>query len=363
LTAFRQQQGARLDFLHTIRCIALAGGDLKGASGQAKKYGYSRVAEILTKANEINAADTTTSGWADSLAAFYTIGAEWISAVSKLTILGKLNAARAPFLTRTILDSGAIAADFVGQGQAIPVAQGNLSATATLDRMKLGIIAVATEDLVRAWPPGAQSQLENILRLAVVRGMDRVFLGEAAAVTAERPAGMLNGVAALGSMANTAASATTAVETILQAQVDAGSDLDRVLIAMHPKTALTMSLMKNSNGDSAFPNLGATGGSIVGVPCVTSVACVRAGSPDEKLIAALDGARIVVADDSEVTVSASGVTTVAMSSAPSSQSTATSAGEASVGMWQTSSTAIKLTKAINWQRVENSAVSWMTVTF
>jgi HK97 family phage major capsid protein len=363
LTQQLRSQSDRIDFLHAVRCLALAKGDLAGGARAAMNYGYGRVASILQKANEINAGDTTTSGWASQLAAFYQIAGEWINAVSKLTILGKLNYVRTPFRTRTILSADAVTADFVAAGAAIPAGQGSLSATATLDVLKLGIIAITTEDLLLTWPPGAQQQLENILRTAIVRGMDRVFMSEVAAVAAERPAGVLAGVAPLTSMTNSAASATSAVETILQAQVSAGSDLTRVLIAMHPATALTMALMKNSNGDAAFPALTATGGSIVGIPVATSVACVRAGSPSEKLIAAIDGAKVCVADDGEATVDASRVTSVAMSSVPSSQSTATSVGEASVSMFQVHSAAVKLTRAINWQKASTDAVSWATSTF
>jgi len=362
LTAFRQQQGTRLDFLHAVRCLALARGDFHSAARVARTKGYPRVESVLQK-GAVAAGDTTTSTWASELADFYSLTREWISAVSKRTILGKLNHIRCPFQTRTILAADSIAADFVAQGAAIPVGAASISDTGTLDILKVGIIAVATRELVETWPPGAQQQLENVLTFAVVRGMDKVLISEVEAVAGERPAGLLAGIAPLGSMTNSAASATTAIETILQAQVTGGSDLNRVLIAMHPTTALTMSLMKNSNGDAAFPELGATGGSIVGVPVATSVACARAGSPPEKVIAAIDGAKICVADDGAGTVDASNMTSIAMDSAPTSQSTGAAAGENQVSMFQVHSTAIRLSRFINWQRASTDAVSWMTVTF
>jgi hypothetical protein len=362
LTALRQQHGARIDFLQAVRCLVLAGGDPMLAAHVARKKGYPRVESILQKA-AVPAGDTTTSTWASEWADFYTLTAEWIGAMSKLTIIGKLNYVRVPFQTRTILAGDSFSADFAAQGVAIPVGAGNLSDTATLDILKIAIIAVVTEELVQIWAPGAQQQLENILRTAVVRGTDAAFVSEAAAVAGERPAGVLNSVAPLGDFTNTAAGALADIETLLAAHVDAGSDLTRCLIAMHPRTALTLSLMQNSNGNATFPALTAIGGSIAGVPVATSVGCVRAGSPDEKIVAAVDGGKICVADDGAATISASRGTSIAMDSAPSNRSTNPATGENVTSMFQTHSSAVKLTRAINWQRASTDAVSWMTSAF
>ena len=362
LTRFRQEQGARLDFLHAVRTLALAHLASKDARQVALDHGYRRIADLIAK-TAVDASDTTTSGGGSELADFYTLTSEWIRAFSARTLVGQLNYVRVPFQTRTILATEVAAAAFVQQGGAIPVVAGSTSDTDTLDRTKLACIAVVTDELVKLWRPGASQQLENILAASLERGTDNAFLSETAAVSGERPAGVLASVDPLGLMTNSAASATSAVATILQAQVDAGSDLDRVLIVTHPSTALSMSLMKNADGGSAFPALGATGGTIVGIPVATSVSCSRSGSPSEKIIAAIDGGKICVADDSVAAISTSRVADLQMDSAPSGSSTNPATSTSVVSMFMASSVAIKLTRTINWQRASTDAVSWMTSTF
>jgi HK97 family phage major capsid protein len=221
-----------------------------------------------------------------------------------------------------------------------------------------------TRELVETWSPATQANLNDRLSLAVARGADSAFLNPDNAGTAdESPASVLNGISPLGDLTNSAAGALTDIEALLAAHVNASSDLDRVLIAMHPRTALTLSLMQNSNGNSTFPALTAVGGSIAGVPVATSVGCVRSGSPTEKVVCAIDGAKIVLADDGGVEIATSNLAAVELDSAPSARATVPVAAANVVSAYQTHATLLRVVRFQNWQRAAASGVSWMTSTF
>ena len=336
-----------------------------GAQVEAAKQFRSlpNLPDLIEKA-AVAAGDTITATRLSELADFFTMTAEWIAAVSKKTILGRLDYVRVPFQTRTILATDGIAAGYVAEGGALPVQAANLSDTETMARLKVGCIAVTTNELLEVWSPGSQAQMENLLALAVQRGTDAAALDpDSGAVAGERPASLLNGISPLGDFTNTAAGALADIETLLAAHVNAGSDLDRCLMAMHPRTALTLSLMQNSNGNATFPALTAVGGFIAGVPVATAVSCVRSGSPSEKVVAVLDGGKICVADDGEALVDASRFAALAMDSAPSGLSTGSTQAANLVSMMQTDSTAIRVRRYLNFQRAADSAVSWMTANF
>jgi hypothetical protein len=150
------------------------------------------------------------------------------------------------------------------------------------------------------------------------------------------------------------------MKALLQALIDGGSDLDSAVIVMHPTEALTLSTMATSEGAFVFPQLGARGGTILNIPAVTSVGCVRSGSPSERVIAAVDGSMIAVADDGAIEVSASQLATLHMDDA-TTQDARDGTGTSVVSMFSTESVAIKLRRTINWERLADSAAAWLTV--
>jgi hypothetical protein len=353
------------EFLKSAWLKARHPGDPMGAALEAKRFALTAptLEAVLQKA-AVAAGDTTTSGWSSELASYFSLAREWVIKVSTKTVLGRLAYTRAAFLTRTLVSADAAIAGYVGQGRAIPVRKALLASTTTLDRLKAAVIAAVTNELLGSWSPGTQAQLDDTLTRAIVLGLDRALLDpDVAAVVGENPASLLNGVSPLGDFTNTAAGALADIEALLRAHVDAGSDLDRVLIAMHPTTCLTLSLMQNANGNSTFPALTATGGFIVGVPVATTVSAVRSGSPNEKLVAAINGARVLVADDGEVLVDASENTILELSDSPTGDATGTPQPVSMVSMAQTNTTAIRLRRYVNFQRADSSAVSWMTSNF
>src|SRR5262249_32729786 len=85
-------------------------------------------------------------------------------------------------------------ADFVGEGLPIPVVQAPTSAGATLTPHKVAAIAVLTSEMMRS--VNAEALVKQALIEATGPAIDKVLFSANAAGT-DRPAGLLNGIAAL----------------------------------------------------------------------------------------------------------------------------------------------------------------------
>jgi Phage capsid family len=344
--------------------------NLGAAAAEAPRFALtSPNLERMMKA-AVSAGGAGSGEWGMEVADFSRNAREWVALSNAETVLGRLDCVRVPFKTRVIVETDPASAGFVAAGVAIPLAQLSLDATTALERLKIGTICAFTNELLEVWGPGTQANVDERLRLAVQRGLDAALLDpERAAANGVRPGSLLNGISPLGDFTNTAAGALTDIEALLGALVDAGSDLRRVRLVTHPRTALTLSLMQNTNGNATFPNLTAVGGAIAGVPVLTSVSAVRAGSPTETIVAAIDASRIVLADDGDVVLDASRIAAVEMSSAPSGDSVGTHSSPTEptaanlTSAFQTHTTLLKVVRWINWERADDSAVAWMTSTF
>jgi hypothetical protein len=82
-------------------------------------------------------------------------------------------------------------ADFVREGEAIPVVQASPITAATLTPKKIKAIILATSELFAN--PDAEDLVRSVLIEATGPALDRAVFSTAAA-TAERPAGLFNGI-------------------------------------------------------------------------------------------------------------------------------------------------------------------------
>jgi hypothetical protein len=327
-------------------------GELRGFARNSPRIG------LVVNKGSVQAGDLGSGNtWGDAWANFQTLVNPWVVEQSKLTLLGKLQTTRAPFNT-LITSTPGIAADFIGAGAAFPAVSGSITATTKLTPTKLAVFVIVADELFRLWAPGSRENINALLTRGLIRGADSRFIDPDSAASANvRPTSVLSGVSPLGDFTNSAAGALADLQTLLAAHITAGSDLERLAICMHPSTCLALSILQFSGGSYAFPGLGPTGGVILNnVPVFTSVSCIRSGSPSEKIVAAIDGEKIALADDGEGTLEASTVASVAQSDAPAGSSTAQTA-ENWTSLFQTGSVAFKLVRAINWQKIDSTAAA------
>lgn len=331
----------------------------KGLEQRLKSFGRSRLDPVVKSAV---AGGTTQSGnWAAGFLDMSGVAAEWVGLIQSQTLIGKLRAVRAPFNVR-VLSGTAPDADFVGPGVGIPAASVVSSDFDYLKRTAIGTIVIFSNELVRSQAPGVIENVNALLARSVVNGMDAAALDpNVAGVTDERPASLLYGVAPLGVLAATSAGAPPAVQAMLEALVNGGSDLRSAVFAMHPLEAVRLSTLPHGAGGPVFPRLTATGGFICGLPVVVTPGAVVTGSPSERVFALIDGAQVILADDGEIAVTASSQVALQMDNAPT-QDARDGTGSTIVSMFQTESTALKVVRTVNWQRCADAAVAWMTCT-
>lgn len=323
--------------------------------------GRPRVERILHCKGAVGGGTTQSGNWGENITELQNVASEWRIFTQAKTFLGKLPYVRVPFVTRTGLTS-APEATFVGAGVGITPAGIASNDSNYLKRTRVATIAVVTNELVRVWAPGTRENLDALLTRSVVRGMDRAALDpDVAAVTDERPASLLNGVAPIGLLGSTVSAVLAQIRSLVEALIAGGSDLDQAMFAMHPIEAVRLSSLVTTEGVPAFPRLTATGGDILGIPVAVSVGCQRAGSPSERVVALIDGAQILVADDGGIDVTASSQATMQMVDT-TSQDARAGTGSTLVSIWQTDSTAIKVGRTINYERAQDAAVAWLSVT-
>lgn len=273
--------------------------------------------------------------------------------VRPMTILGKLQGLRrVPSRVRSISATAGSGASWVGEGQPVPISRVTLAGE-TLEPLKVTAAIVATAELLRSGSPNAESILSRDLAAATVYAMDRAFIDPDNAGTADvEPAAVTNGVTPIASTGATLAAIDADLEDLIMALSDAGSTLEFAAFVMRPRTAVYLSKLRGTGGALAFPGMTARGGTLMGLPAITSTGVpVEVGSPGDgdASITLLDASQILVADegggDFEVTTEA----TLEMLDNPTNDAS-TPTATTQVSMFQTSSAAIKATRFANWRR-------------
>ena len=297
-----------------------------------------QVQEILKAA----VAAGTVSGWGASLVDLQVASGEFLQIVQPRTVLGRLQRTkRVSFLTQTLKSSGAIGAGWVAEGTGIPLRQLDLSRVA-LGKSKIASICVVTQDLARALSPASEGLLREEIVASVAAFTDRALLDPSIAAGADSPASLTNGAITHPSSGSSVAQIEADLSGVIQVALDAGSDVTASAWAMNPRTALFLSLARDTSGARAFPGVSVVGGVLLGLPVLVSTAVPITGSPGSTLIALIDGSRLLVADDGVATIFPSDQSAVQLSDSPAG------GPQAVVSLWQNFLTSFRVHREINF---------------
>ncbi len=206
--------------------------------------------------------------------------------------------------------------------------------------------------------PGAEGVVRDELMKAVVERMDTDFVDPAKAVSSGvNPASITNGLVALSSAGPSAANVLTDLQNLLNPFILANYDVSDLVLIMPNSLALVLSLMENSLGQPAFAGIGINGGTLRGIPVITSQ-YAASGASFGNMVIAVSAGNIALADDGSVTVDASREASIEMSDAPAGDATA-GTGASMVSMFQTNSIALRAEREINWKKLRSNAVVYM----
>jgi len=326
-------------------------GGVSAAAQEASRFDLVNRGVSRVFATAIPSADTSTAGWASELA-YAGLASDWVSTVSPTTLLGKLDYVRVPFMIKAIVNTGDPSAAWVQAGEPIPISKGAFTLADALYAKKVATIIPFTAELFDSWAPATLANLRDTVNRAVRLAADYALLNPDQAATDSTPASLTNGIAMGQSTGASAAQAIADIKAMLQTLIDGGSDLSRVIIAMAPSTALHLSQLLTTGGSYAFPSLGPRGGFIWTVPVAVSKAARLLGSPAANIVAALDGERILVADDGVAEIDVSSGTTLQLSDAPAT------GPQNQTSLFQTHSKALRIVLHRNYQRANATAVAW-----
>jgi hypothetical protein len=167
-----------------------------------RHWGDDRGTEHVVRA-ATNPAMTTTAGWAQELSPVslvFLAALRGISAGAELLNRGlQVRFNGAGTISLPLVSQGQ--AGFVGQGKPVPVAAFATSSGVSLTPFKLALISTLTREMVES--SNAEAVIRTVLLESTAVGLDAALFS-ANAATADAPAGLLHGIAAL-----TASSATT----------------------------------------------------------------------------------------------------------------------------------------------------------
>jgi HK97 family phage major capsid protein len=313
--------------------------------------------EMILRA-PIAAMNTTDSSSAAPLVEAERYTGEFIELLRPATIIGRIPGLRqVPFnikMSRGLTDPTAY---WVGEGKVKPVS------SATFDTVSLGFAKVAgivaqTEELMRFSTPSSEVLVRDGLIVAVSYLIDRDFLDPTKAATDISPASITYGVTPVVASGVTADALRADLNSLMDEYEDDNMGGDDLVFVMNRKLAGRIGRMRNTLGQLEFPGLDRSGGTLDGVPVVTSNNIVSAnGSPaDGSLIVAINASSVLLADDGGVEIDISREASLQMESSPDSPTTgATNI----VSLWQHNMVAIRAERFINWKKARTGAVNYI----
>lgn len=310
----------------------------------------------------VPAASTLSETWAGNMildrgAAF----ADFVEFLRARSIYGQVQDRfrRLPFDAPVLVQGSGASGAWTKEGDAKPLRQWTYT-KAKLTPLKVTAIAASTKELLMRASGPADALLRDELARAVNATIDTTLFSDAAAVADESPAGLRNGTSALTLTGDgTVAGIRCDVAAMMQELVGDNLSVAGAFWVMSEKTAIALSLVANEIGAQAFPGIGPTGGTFVGLPAFTSE--YIQDESEGAVVILVKGDEIFLGDEGGIQVSVSDQASLQMDDAPSQSSIGTPTATSVVSLWQTNSVGFRVERFLNWQKRRASAVVWANV--
>ena len=349
-------------FAQVVKCIGMARGNLMQAEqiADSRYKDDRRIGNVLKAA--VAAGTTSAAAWAGNLVGDETsIFADFVDYLRPTTILGKFGQngvpglRNVPFRTALIGQTSGGSGYWVGEGKGKPLTKFDFSRT-TLDPLKVANIAILTEEVLRDSSPAADAIVRDQLAAALRERLDTDFIDPTkTAVSNVSPASITNGISAATSSGTDAAAIRCDIGTLFKSFIDANNAPTSGVFIMPAVTAMRMSLMMNALGQPEFPGITMNGGTLNGMPVITSE-FVPTATNGESYVFLINAQDIYLADLGDVNVDFSREASVEMSDAPTINAT-NGTGASMVSLWQTNCVGFRAERTINWARRRAAGVA------
>jgi HK97 family phage prohead protease len=361
----RSQQAKGLAFAQVVKCLGMAKGNLMHAFELSKLHYKSdrRIQNILKAA--VAAGTTTNSTWAAPLVGEESrVFADFVEFLRPTTILGKFGAngipslRKVPFRTRLLGQTSGGNGYWVGEGKAKPLTKFDFASN-SLDPLKVANIAVITQELMRDSSPSADVLVRDSLAAALRERLDLDFIDpDKSASAGVSPASILNGVTPIASSGNDADAIRCDIQAIMRKFIDARNPPTNGVWLMPSTVGLAASLLTNDLGQKEFPEINMNGGTLGGLPVITSeyVPTDTSGS----VVALVNASDIYEADDGEIKVDMSTEASLQMLDNPTNDGTGATAPTSLVSLWQDNLVGFRAERTINWSKRRASAAQYLS---
>ena len=320
--------------------LAAKNGNYVSPVDMAKQMGFGdEVQDLVTKATLGTTADV---GFASALAHTNTLVGEFVDLLRAATIFDQLQGFRAvPFNSKIPSQLTGGTASWVGEGAPKPLTNPTYGEV-EIKEHKLAAITVYTQELMRRSDPAVDILVRDDLIAASAKLIDSTFI-DAAASSASRPAGTLNGVTETKNTGTSAAAYETDLMNLIKTFVDNNLSLDGSYFIMSETRAAQISLLRDALGNSYFAGMALRGSrTLLGIPVITSQTA---------------GNKIILVKTSEILLAQDGGVDVSYSD----QATLVDGGTTH-NLWQENKFAVRVEKFITWAKRRPVAAAFLDYT-
>ena len=330
---------------------------LKAAASRGMKtdkmlYG---MMELQSKA-AVAGGTTTDSTWALPLVEYNQFAGDFVEFLRPRTIIGQFGSGgipdfrRIPFNVHIRGQTAGGTGYWVGEGLPKPVTKSDYNDTYH-GFFKLACISVLAEELIRFSDPSAERLVRDDLAATIIAKMDNDFIDFTAIPVANvQPGSITYDVTATTSSGTDADAVRADIQALWAAAIAANLPLTSAVYITTPAIGLALGLLTNALGQPEFPTANMNGGTLLGVPIITSN---HVGAGEFILAFASE---IWMSDDGVVTIDASREASIQMLDNPTND-TATPTATTMTSMWQTNSVALRAERFINWSKRRTQAVA------
>jgi HK97 family phage major capsid protein/HK97 family phage prohead protease len=346
-----------IGFARHVMALAVCNGNKYEAAEYAKRTWGDQANEIYTGLRDgmmtraaVAPGSTTNATFAAPLIPTKYL-TDFLDLLRPATLIGRIpNLRRVPFNVSMPAQTAGGTYKWVGQGKMKPVTNAQYAAV-TLAFAKAAGIIVLTEELVRMSTPSAEAAVRDELVKGAQAFLDGQFVDSTVAAVANvNPASITNGVAGTAASAATMAAARTDIAARIAAFATLTYPLNELVILMSESQAFSLGLGLNAVGQPLFPGLTVSGGSLLGIPVVTSQAVgnqiVIAHAPS-----------ILIADENGVEIDISREASIQLDSAPTDPPDATAV---LTSLWQANLVGLRVERYITWGKARTTAVDRIT---
>lgn len=315
------------------------------------------LAEMLVKA-AVAPGSTLDSDWAAPLVVYQNMANEFIELLRAETILDKITGLRrVPFNISIPRQTQAGTVGWVGQSKPKPVGELKFDQV-TLGMAKAAGIILLNEELVRSSDPSAEGLVRADLIATMADYLDVQLLDPSVAeVTNVSPAAITNGVTPVDSTGTNYAALVADVKSIFALFTAANIKRSGMVAIMSETQAQALSMMLNALGLRSLPDVNMNGGTLFGIPVITSENVpLDGGSPEGGRIIFVSAPNVLLADDGGVSIDVSREASVQMNSTPDDPA---SASTVIVSLWQHNLVGLRAERFINWKKRRDAAVQYI----